>query len=125
MEIYRAAALQEILKVRLGLKLAADLQYVAGNALWMQLDVVARTVPEVALASEQVFCFILAAFGDLQSIKRQIHKAGLGIVGVEVNHDEDQVRFVLRLLAVADNLLVIRGIEFERPIALERRMGRP
>src|SRR3954465_2670731 len=48
----------------------------------------------------------------------EIQPAGLRVVRIEVDRDQDEI--VARLLRVAEELVIVRGVEAQAPVALQR-----
>ena len=74
---------------------------------------VAAAVPGVAAAAEQVLHFIGAALAG-----REVDPAGLRIARVEVDDNKNRIEIVV--FAVRDQLIVIREVELQAPIGLQR-----
>ena len=79
----------------------------AGEWGRIQFDVVAGSVPQIALAGEQVFGLVGAVGGDLQLVEGQSDESGLGVMRVEIDDHKDEVGAVVGFLAVADELVVV------------------
>ena len=96
-----------------------DFENVPGERCRTQFDVVTRSMPQVALAGEQIFCLVGAVVRNLQLIQWQSHIAELGVMRIEIDDHQDEVGAVVGLLAVADKLVVVGKVKLERPVTLQ------
>src|SRR5690242_640890 len=85
-----------------------------------ELDVVVRSLPQVAPAAEQVLDEIFLAFGDAELGERQADEARLDVVRIQIDDDQDQVGVFL--LRIANQLIVRNGMEAQAPVRLQRRV---
>ena len=79
-------------------------------------------MPQVSLTCQQVFGFEAAIVRNFQLVQRQCHKSGLRVVRVEIHNRHKQVGAIIRLLAVANELIVISVVELQRPVILQSRI---
>src|SRR5262245_14603240 len=97
-----ALPLEEILEVALGADARLDLEDARRQSGRVQLDEVARAVPEVALIREQVVDLERLPVLQPELGQRQVDPAGLGVVRVEVDDHQHDVRLRRVGLRVAD-----------------------
>src|SRR3954469_3364478 len=79
----------------------------------IQLHEVAPAAPGVMTRGDEILERVTRAGGAIE-----IEPAALRVVWIEIDGDEDQV--VALLLRVAQEVVVVGGVEFEIPVALQR-----
>src|SRR5947209_9487299 len=84
----------------------------------VELHEIAPPVPAVVPGGDEIVQLVSVARRAVE-----IDPAGLRVVRIEVHRDEDQI--VPGLLRVADQLIVVRGVETQAPVALQRRVVAP
>src|SRR3989337_3046070 len=91
-------ASQEVVEVLLAVQAPAHAEHVRGRALRVELHEVARAVPQVARAGEQVVHLVGAVGLDAERGQVELHPAAVRVVRAEVDHADDLVRPIRRLL---------------------------
>src|SRR6266511_3019597 len=104
--------LQEVLKIPFRPYLSPKPENVRRHHLRIQLHVIPWPVPCVARARQQLVDLERAVGVEVQGIEVELDPAGLRIVRVDVDDGQDDV--VAGGLAVAEDLVVRRVVEFER-----------
>src|SRR3954470_21674438 len=84
----------------------------------VELHEVAPPLPGVVAGGDQIVQFVSVARRAVE-----IQPAGLQVVRIEVDRDQDEI--VARLLRVADELVIVRGVEAQAPVALQRGIRLP
>src|SRR5580765_3319352 len=82
---------QEVVEVALAVDPAPQAEYVGGHRTGVEGDVVAGSVPEIASAAEEVVRLIRVGGIDPECLERNLHVAGLRVMGVEVHHHDQHV----------------------------------
>src|SRR6185437_1637647 len=103
--------LKEILEIALHLQAPVNFQNVSGHLGRIQLHIISRPMPEEARAGQQVLRLVGAVDRNLQLIQRQGYVSRLRVMRIEVHHRQNQIRPVVGLLAVRDQLIVIDRVE--------------
>jgi len=62
---------------------------------------------------------------NVPSLQRQLHEAGLSVVRIKIDDHDNQVRPIVRALAVTNQLIVIDRVKFQTPIVLKSRVLSP
>ena len=83
----------------------------AGSPRRIQLHVVSWAMPEISLAVQQVLSLVRAVMRNFQLVKRQRYESRLRVMRVEIHDGYQKVRAVLRLLAVANELVIVSGVK--------------
>src|SRR6266481_3110355 len=96
-----------------------DTKDVGGQALRVELDVVARTSPDVAHVGQQIVHLIRLARVEVKSVQRQIDPCGLSPSWIQIHHYDDDVQQIVGDLSVDDNLVVVRGMKTQAPVAVQ------
>src|SRR5919197_118833 len=84
----------------------------------IQLHKIAPPAPGVVAGGDEIVQLVSVAWRAVE-----IHPARLHITRVQVHHDEDEI--VPGLLGVADELVIVRRMEAQAPVALQRRVLAP
>ncbi len=74
---------------------------------------------------QQIINFKCIARSEPQDVQIEIHPTGLNQKRIEVDHHEDEVAPIRRAFGVADERGIVRGVEVQPFVALERRVGQP
>jgi hypothetical protein len=102
--------------------MAAQTENVTWDRLWVELDIVFRSMPQVARIAEKVVNLVRSGFINAEVRHGQRKPSAVDVMGVEVDHHQDDVGQILGCLGVADELFVIDGMKAQTPVALERRV---
>src|SRR5579875_1700655 len=111
--------LEEIIEVVFGAHAPAHAKNVSGHFLWIELHVIVRALPEVAILGDQIVHLIFLMRFQLKIVQRKIKPAGLPVMGIEVDDDHDDVRTILAHFAVGNDLIVVHGMKPESDVALQ------
>src|SRR3569833_1760586 len=77
-------------------------------------------MPEIAGVGSQIVHLIGTARNDAPLLVRQIDPAGLGMMGIEIDHHQQDVPEILATFTVGNELFVVHGMKAQAPIVLER-----
>ena len=113
-------ASEEVFEIGFRPELLSNAEDVGGHAVRVQLYVVARAIPHVAGARQEVVHLVRMVLVQAEFFKLQIHEAGVSVMRAEIHYHQDDIRSIRRLLAVANQLIVVDGMEFEAPVVLQR-----
>src|SRR3954462_2415581 len=111
---------RKVLKVLLGPDATSEPQDVPRHDVRIQLDVVARPMPEIAALTQQIVHLVGLQRIDTQGFQGQVYPAGLSMVRVEIDDGQDDVRRIRRALGVRDDLRVVDGVEPQSTVTLQR-----
>src|SRR5713101_3926361 len=111
--------LHVIIKVSLRARAAAELEDVSRSTAGIQFHIITGPLPEVARIAEQFVHLIRLLGVESEDLEREVHPTGVGMVGVEVHHDQDHVRAVCGALTVTDELIIIDGMKMQAPVAVQ------
>src|SRR5690348_17337374 len=67
-----------------------------------QFHVVARSLPDIVAAAQQIFCLEGAGRIKPQGAEVEIYESPLFVERIQIDHDRDHIRAILVYLAVAD-----------------------
>src|SRR5438105_9541139 len=102
---------QEVFEVVFGADALADPEHVGRHHVRVELDEVVLAMPLEPLFGDEVMDLVGLSRIDLEVPQGQMDPSGLGVVRIEVHHDEDEVRTIPALLAVRDKGLVVDIVE--------------
>src|SRR6266852_3695113 len=91
----------------------------------IELDVVARSVPDVPRPAEELMRLVAAISVDAQRLERQRDHADLLVMWIDVDDGQDHVCKVVGALGVGDDLVVLGGVEHQAVVAVQRRVLTP
>src|SRR3569833_4742000 len=77
-------------------------------------------MPEIAGVGNQIVHLIGTARIDAPLLVRQIDPAGLGLMGIEIDHHQQDVPEILATFTVGFVLFVVFGLKAQAPIVMER-----
>src|SRR3990170_4892205 len=120
-----STALQEVVEVLLAVQASAHAEYVRGRALRVELHEIARAIPHIARAGEQVVHLVGAVGLDAQQPEVELHPAAVRVVRAQVHDADNLVGAVRRLLDVGDKLVVVGAQEPKAGVGLQRRILAP
>src|SRR5207244_11867354 len=103
----------------------AETKDLARHRLRIDLDEVARSVPQVAGSTDELMRLIGPVNLDPELLERKVDHPALHVVGVHVDDGQDHIRIVGRALRVGQELLVLGEVKSQAAVALERRMLAP
>lgn len=73
----------------------------------IQLDIIARAIPQIAAASEKIMHLESLMRIQTKLIKLERHMAGTGMMRIEIHNAYERVGPVAGLFAVADDIIMI------------------
>src|SRR6185436_18902811 len=97
----------------------AHAQDVSGPRERVELDLIARALPGVARAVEEVVDLEAPVRVDAELGQRERGPARLPVVGIEVHGDQYDVGKVGRRFRVAENLVVVGRVERKAPVVAQ------
>src|SRR6266511_4680259 len=97
----------------------SETEDMGGNDMGGEFDKIARPMPKIAAVAEQVMHLVGTFTAEFEGVQRQFHPSRLRVVGVQVNHDKHDVRQVLRMFTVANELVIVHGVKAQAPVALQ------
>src|SRR6266566_5318543 len=97
-------------------------QYMNRHFRRPQLHVIPRALPHESDPGEQIHHAIGMSHVDSQLLHWQLHTARLCPQRIEINEGHDDIAFICSSLAVANDLVVIDGVELQMCIRLECRI---
>src|SRR5215218_30449 len=104
--------------VMTGASLAKTLhpQYMRRLTVWIQRDVMIRTLPSVARACQQIMRLegLIRRYSEL--FGRQMQPAGLRMKGIEIYRHQDDVVQVFCCFAIREQLVVVSRVKLKPPI---------
>src|SRR6202011_2499320 len=92
---------QEVLEVVLAADPSAEPKDLRGRRERVELDVVARAVPDVARPAQELVRLVAALAVDAERVEREGDHADLRVVRIDVHHREHNVREIIRTLGVS------------------------
>jgi hypothetical protein len=110
-KLSKSTMLEEVFEVCLHPHTAMDLKNVARHSCGIQLNVIAWALPQVSLTRQQIFGLEAAILRNFELVQRQGYKSSLRVVRIEIDDRYKQVRAIIRLLAIADQLIVVSEME--------------
>src|SRR3990172_9240601 len=84
--------------------------------------VVTLASPEVAFLGQQVEHLDRRLRREATAAERKLDEPVLYVERIEVHHHQEQIRAIGGPLAVAEQLRIVRLMELESPVVLQRRM---
>ena len=117
--------LQEIFKVGLSAEAFTDPKNMRGHALRIQLHEISWTVPDIARSCKLIVHLEGMINLDLEEIEIEIDETGVGIVWIQIDDNENDIFAVTRLLAIAQQIVIIGVVELNTPIVLKCRIFAP
>ena len=84
-----------------------------GQTLRVQLDIVARSSPDIFRVGQQIVHLIGLARIEVQRVQRQIDHAGLSALRIQVHDHEDDIQKVVGHFAVSDDLFVVHRMKLQ------------
>src|SRR5262249_28178198 len=96
----------------------AEADDVGDANLRVQPDVIPLAAPEIRLAREEIVRCDGGIERQLPPGERELDVSVLHVKRIEVDDDENRIAAVRRALRVADELRVVRLMEFELPVEL-------
>src|SRR5207249_2537630 len=87
--------------------------------LWIQLNVIPRTLPNVASVRQQIVHRERKIRIDSELLERQLDKSRLGIVGIQVHNYQDQVRAVVTGFRISNQLIVGQIMKAQSVVTLQ------
>jgi hypothetical protein len=89
------------------------------NDLWGEFDVIAGPMPEIAAAAKQVMHLVWAFAVESQAVDSDLHPPGLQMMRVEVDDDKHDIREIVCMLTVTNEVSIVYGVEAQIPIAMQ------
>src|SRR5262245_34318456 len=96
-----------VIEITLGTHTASQLEDLRRRALGIELDIIAGSSPEIARIAEQFVHLIGVVSLKAERLQREINPPSVGMMGIEVDNDQDNVSAVCSALAVTNQLLII------------------
>ena len=78
---------------------------------WIELNVIARPLPEKTRASQQIMRLIGCVAAEAQSLEIHRKPTGLNVMRIEIDRDDNNIQAVATLFRVANDLFVIDVVE--------------
>src|SRR5687767_7458510 len=120
-----ASSLEEVVEIPLGADSPTDTENVRGRVRGVKRNEVARTLPEIARAGEEVVHLIrlLGAYAQVGEFQGQPPR--VRVMGIQVHDHQHRVGAVLAALAVGNEGVVVDRVKLQAPVALQRRVAAP
>src|SRR6266508_5505260 len=113
---------QVVLEFGLAAEPRPDVQDGCRRRRRIQLDPVARALPQVGGSVQEVDRLVHPGGIDSQLVERQLQRAVSDLAWIQVHHRQDDVREVRRPLRVGDEPVVADGVERQALVRLECAM---
>src|SRR6202011_1264114 len=113
---------QEVLEVVFAADAAPETEDLRLRRRRAELDIVARPVPYVTRAAQELVRLVAAVSVDAERVERQVDHSHLPVVRIDVHHREHDISEVVRALRVGEDLVVLGRVEHESVVALQRRV---
>src|SRR5579884_164710 len=92
-----------------------DVGYRGGR---IELDIVTTPSPCVGGTVQEVVDLKRLVRPKPQHVQREVRPPGLRVVWVQIDHHEDHVAAIRRVLAVADEVIIVDPVEVQCPVAV-------
>src|SRR5258706_6981426 len=115
----------EVFELLLGALVATEPEDMRRADVWIQLDVVARPMPQVARVGEQVVDLEGLPARDPKLIEVEVDPARLRMLPIEIDDYQYRVGTLASDLAVADELVVVAAVEAQVPVEVQRGVVTP
>src|SRR5215475_7375829 len=88
-------------------------QDVGRQLVWTQFYIVCRPLPRECCARHQIDHSVWVPHINTQFFQRQIHETGLLPLRIQIHNGKNEIPFVRRPFAVADEFVVVDSVELQ------------
>src|SRR6266568_415435 len=114
-----------VFKVLLGPNTPTYPEDMTGDHGGVHLHIVSRALPEIAGATQQVVDLVRVVSGKPKLLEGHLNPSRMHVMRIQVDDDQNDIGQILGVLAIANKLVVLDGMESEAPIMVKRRVLAP
>src|SRR5437879_8787904 len=113
---------QIVFKILLGPNTPSYPEDSTGDHGGVQLHNVSRALPQIAGAAQQVVHLIGFVSGKPKLLEGHLNPSRMHVMRIQVDDDQNDIGQILGVLAIANKLVVLDGMESEAPVMVKRRV---
>ena len=119
---YFHLGLKVIVKIPFRSQITMEPEYLGRQDLRIHFHVISRPTPKISFVTEQIMNLERSGGVDSQFRKRQVNITGLHVVNIWIYDHKNDVREVLGVFAVHEQLIVCDSLKYQISILLKRRI---
>src|SRR5439155_16673192 len=109
-----------VFKVLLGPNTPSDPEDMTGNHGWIQVHIVSRALPQITGAAQEVVYLVGFVSGEPKLLKGNLKPSRMHVMGIQVDHDQNDIGQILGVLAIANKLVVLDSMKSQAPVMMQR-----